>query len=391
MKKKLERDYIIDTLRGLMLVIMTLDHVPLFTKRFTFSPIGFFGAAMGFVFLSSYVFGLVYSKYIDAPKVLIQNTYKRIFLIYKYHIIIFFSLLLMSVASIHFFNINILNPEHHKVIESPKNFIMFLLLLKQPMLFGILPLYIFLLLFSPFILLGFKNGYIKPILFASFLMWLLFQFTITQNLYNDLLNSMSIKLSPFIFFTWQFLFVIGLYLGFNKHKGIQTVNYTKGKVKIALFLIVTIFLIRQFGQSLEWEIVTDLIHIRNTVSFPRLVSFFLVVYLMGWVSAKTNLKKSNYLSFIGRYSLDVFVFHLFITFFCIKAGKIIYGLPKIVQLFLAVFIAISLCIPAIIKSESKKDKEKRKERILKNVNYIFLIPKDLTNLLKFSIKKISNI
>lgn len=41
MKKKLERDYIIDTLRGLMLVIMTLDHVPLFTKRFTFSPIGF--------------------------------------------------------------------------------------------------------------------------------------------------------------------------------------------------------------------------------------------------------------------------------------------------------------------------------------------------------------
>ncbi|RJS93382.1 OpgC domain-containing protein [Salinisphaera sp. Q1T1-3] len=47
-------DQRVDTLRGLMLVIMTIDHLgPL--SRFTMEPFGFVSAAWGFVFLSGYM------------------------------------------------------------------------------------------------------------------------------------------------------------------------------------------------------------------------------------------------------------------------------------------------------------------------------------------------
>ena len=58
-----KRNLLIDFLRGLCLVVMTVDHLPpdIFEK-FTWQTFGFISAAEGFVFLSGLVSGVVYGR-----------------------------------------------------------------------------------------------------------------------------------------------------------------------------------------------------------------------------------------------------------------------------------------------------------------------------------------
>ena len=57
------RSELIDLLRGLCLVLMTVDHLPpTLIRKFTWQTFGFFSAAEGFVFLSGLVAGQVYGR-----------------------------------------------------------------------------------------------------------------------------------------------------------------------------------------------------------------------------------------------------------------------------------------------------------------------------------------
>ena len=51
-----------DALRGLMLVLMTLTHLPTRWSDPFGQPFGFVSAAEGFVFLSAYLAGMVYTQ-----------------------------------------------------------------------------------------------------------------------------------------------------------------------------------------------------------------------------------------------------------------------------------------------------------------------------------------
>src|SRR5580693_1644014 len=59
----LKRSGLVDFLRGICLLLMTVDHLPLtLVRKFTWQTFGFFSAAEGFVFLSGLVSGLVYGR-----------------------------------------------------------------------------------------------------------------------------------------------------------------------------------------------------------------------------------------------------------------------------------------------------------------------------------------
>ena len=57
---KVERQIELDWLRGLMLVLMTITHLPTWFSSHVGQPFGFVSAAEGFVFLSAYLVGTVY-------------------------------------------------------------------------------------------------------------------------------------------------------------------------------------------------------------------------------------------------------------------------------------------------------------------------------------------
>src|SRR6185312_3991707 len=56
------RDLRFDSFRGLMLVSMTINHLPSAARMFTDEPLGIFSSAEGFVFLSGLLAGWVYTR-----------------------------------------------------------------------------------------------------------------------------------------------------------------------------------------------------------------------------------------------------------------------------------------------------------------------------------------
>ena len=89
MINKLIRDPRLDTLRGLMLVMITINHLGSPLSLYTYQPFGFYSAAEGFVFLSGVVAGLVYAHYAQFGK---GSLWKKAFIrardIYVVHILL---------------------------------------------------------------------------------------------------------------------------------------------------------------------------------------------------------------------------------------------------------------------------------------------------------------
>src|ERR1700730_13043343 len=51
-----------DVLRGILLLLMSVDHSPSSLRRFTDQPLGFFSTAECFVFVSAFLAGMVFRK-----------------------------------------------------------------------------------------------------------------------------------------------------------------------------------------------------------------------------------------------------------------------------------------------------------------------------------------
>ncbi|MBS0340892.1 MAG: OpgC domain-containing protein, partial [Proteobacteria bacterium] len=94
------RSWEIDALRGLMLVLMTLTHLPTRLTDPLGQPFGFVSAAEGFVLLSAYMAGLVYSRlaYRKGIVEMERAFWKRAFKIYLIQAAILFFLFTVITA-----------------------------------------------------------------------------------------------------------------------------------------------------------------------------------------------------------------------------------------------------------------------------------------------------
>jgi len=89
---KMVRDYRIDCLRGLALMVIFVDHVPAnFLSHFTFHAFSYSDAAEVFVFLSGYSAALVYGQVMWAQGMMRATTriYKRVWQLYTPHLMLF--------------------------------------------------------------------------------------------------------------------------------------------------------------------------------------------------------------------------------------------------------------------------------------------------------------
>src|SRR6266446_10897925 len=58
----MKRFVALDVLRGVLLLMMSVDHSPSWFRRFTDQPLGFFTTAECFVFVSAFLAGMVFRK-----------------------------------------------------------------------------------------------------------------------------------------------------------------------------------------------------------------------------------------------------------------------------------------------------------------------------------------
>jgi len=300
------RDLRFDSLRGLMIVAMTVNHLPSSLRAFTDGSLGIFSAAEGFVFLSGLLIGLVYARRLrrDGPAGLRQAVVQRATRIYVWHVASFLSALVAvqvcsrltgfcSWASPPLFYAH---PWLAAVLGPA--------LLYQPGLLDILPMYCVFVLLVPPVLNALAAGRHWRVLGWSFFAWFVVQWVPPV----DGAPLYPIHVGSFNIFAWQFLFVSGVVIG--------QVRLTDPRPQIGfrplLLAGAAAICVCGYGvQRLHWrpdcpDWLFGIILNKPNLGALRLVNFAMVAYLVGAVGGRwPRLITWRPLAFLGQHSLVV--------------------------------------------------------------------------------------
>lgn len=342
-----ERDNSLDVLRGILLVMITINHIggPLCT--FTFQPMGFVSAAEGFVFLSGYILCLVYGKrLLRGQSVTLATMCKRSLKIYWYHLAVLFILILPYVI-----NTPLLKPWQFSGFatfkESPYEAVLaYSLLLFQPEHLDILPMYILFIPIGFVALKAFGNHKTILILSFSFLLWLASQF---NSVNSQLSNPFSLNTGFFNPFSWQLLFTIGCYFGYSRSIGQEVVPKNKKFLLPVLTIFVILAFIRYYkGMVPEvFQIILD--HsAKPNLQVVRLLNVFVIAYLIDYAIRFRYFPQIKPLAFLGQHSLQVFVFQVLLVYFIEPFRPEIFSSGYAGRIGIQILSAVTLFIPAFV-------------------------------------------
>jgi len=216
-----ERCTELDWLRGLMLVLMTVTHFPTALSGVFSQPFGFVSAAEGFVFLSAFLVGAVYSRMAAAKgaAAMERALAGRVRRIYVVHVAL--------LALLFVFLVPLAEQVHGVALRDLASFYRMhpaqavgggLLLVYNPPLLDILPMYVLFLAATPWILRYAARAGWRPMAIASVLCWLLAQWGAGSALYALLASLAGVAghypdTGAFSFLAWQLLWIGGLWAG----------------------------------------------------------------------------------------------------------------------------------------------------------------------------------
>jgi len=333
-QSRISRDISLDILRGVMLVIMAIDHVSLnlnppgWFSNLTWQPLGFVSAGEGFVFLSGLVAGLVYGNYaLRKPTGWKSKILQRVSLIYQYHLGLLVMIWLTAIVSPWY--AALWQQWAPAYTTQPIMSVFFsAILLYQPEFMDILPLYTLLLLILPVILVGFMRGYGVWILLGSTALWGMEQFNLRAVLLTIAPPQWPLNLGFFDLFAWQWLFIAGAWLGFQRALGTPLVTYHRILLPLALLAVMICFALNRGWLFIDLDV--ERFTERQTLAWLRLCNFIVLAYCIGWFchrrwlwlipfsSLQSVVNQVLYwLAFLGQHSLQVFSYHLFMMYFVI--------------------------------------------------------------------------
>ena len=221
----MKRYWEIDALRGLMLVLMTVTHLPTRLTDPLGQPFGFVSAAEGFVLLSAFVAGLVYSRigYVRGVDPMRQAFWRRVLKVYLCQAaILLFLFTVIAALGLHIDQPAVKNLMSYYLAEPRDGFLFGLLLIYEPALLDILPMYIFFMLMSPWVLaFAMRHGW-TLVMAASVALWALAQFGLSEWIYGLAVHYLGLpvpfhEMGAFNSYAWQFLWFAGLCLGAGRN------------------------------------------------------------------------------------------------------------------------------------------------------------------------------
>jgi len=310
-----------------MLLLMTVTHVPTRFSEPLGQPFGFVSSAEGFVMLSACVAGAVYTRrqMRDGAMAMHSALFKRALNIYLCQLaLLAFLLGFIAVIGVLTRQAAITNLVSFFLDNPPTAVFSGMLLLYNPPLLDILPMYIVFMLASPLVLLfGNRHGW-RGLLVISGLVWLAAQFGLSQAGYDALvrLTGMPVpfrETGSFEMLAWQFLWMIGLRIGAGQTTGrpAQPDPFPPWAVCAALVIGVVHFLWRHWiGQTpFPDGNVLNLEYDKWQLGPMRLVDFFALMLLaMHFAPSLVRwLPRWRILETLGRQSLPVFCLHLVLT------------------------------------------------------------------------------
>ncbi len=319
------RQWEIDALRGLMLVLMVITHVPSFLTDPVGQPFGFVSAAEGFVLLSAYVCGLVYGRIglAQGPDAMRRALWRRAWKIYLSQAVLLLFLFTVITALSWRFQ----QPAAHELLKyflaHPLEGLVYgALLVYQPALLDILPMYVLFMLASPWAMrFAVRHGW-APVLCVSATGWFLAQFGVTEWLYTHAVRIVGIPVpynetGSFDTLAWQFLWFLGLWLGARRSApAAQPLVFPRWLVIVASVTALVVLCWRQlgpdgqaaFGDDMALNLLFDKWRL-GPLRLADLTALCIVAVRFGpWLAAR--MPRPRWLEVLGASSLTVFCGHL---------------------------------------------------------------------------------
>jgi hypothetical protein len=320
-----ERDTRLDSLRGLALVIMTIDHMQGNFKQFTYQALGFITAAELFIFLSGLVAGIVYTKRYerDSFSSIRSQCWKRAAKLYFYHIAMFASVIAighMSATMSLAWQAWIPHLKNALILESPlRAMSLGGLLLYQPTHLDILPMYALFLLFIPFAVFVLIRWGSLPVFIVSASGWLAARKGHSYKKMNEYLEPLELHAPYFDIVAWQFLFCLGLIFGCARALSRPWLStLIRWGWLPALGMTMACLALRYDLISTQWAL--SVFDLREATRIPwlgwfRLMNFLcLALAVAGLASRWPTRFQWPWFSLLGRHSLQVFTAHIAIVF-----------------------------------------------------------------------------
>jgi hypothetical protein len=211
---KMKRFSEFDVLRGVLLLMMSVDHSPSSLRRFTDQPLGFFSTAECFVFVSAFLAGMLFRKRTEklgfaAAR---SSSIQRAGRIYRAHLV---TLSFAFVLGSYFLSElpGIRNMLDRYLMDPWAAIGGSLVLLFRPPLMDILPMYVLFSFLTPAAFGAAQRWGWKTVLFVSFSVWFIAQTHVRDMLINSSKDLPFVQLGPFDLLAWHLLWVGGLFIG----------------------------------------------------------------------------------------------------------------------------------------------------------------------------------
>ncbi len=364
-----ERRWELDALRGLMLILMLSTHMPTWFAMPAGQPFGFVSAAEGFVFLSAYMAGMVYTQRARDHGIAVMQRafFHRAWVIYACQAAsLLFLFTVIAALGVKFHQAAANNLMSFYLNEPFTAFWTGLLLIYNPPLLDILPVYIIFMLVSPWLLShALQKGW-AGILLSSFFLWGAAQFGLSRLIYDGVvaLTGLSVpfrETGSFETFAWQLLWILGLWLG-ARH-AVPTaapMRFPRPVIWGALASAVVFFVWRHLtaqdpfpmGDPLnQWF---DKWHIAPMRLLNFLALLVLCMYFGPWL--KRHIPRLRFLETMGAASLPVFCAHLVIVLLALAVmGESTPARP--VWLDPLMFVASVILLYGVARIVGKTDKQ----------------------------------
>jgi hypothetical protein len=331
---------------------MTADHVPgnplmRFSNPY-YGPFGFFTAALGFVFLSGLVAGLVYDRHRVTHGVgsMIRRILRRIRDLYITQMIIF--LTLVAAVSLH---LSGAGRWHLEVLTGApwKGLFFGSFLLYEPGYLGILPMYCFFLALTPIVLWQFQKGNARYVLGISILLW-----AVSGLLIRLPENPEGVDFGAFNPLGYQLLFIVGLAFGTGRLNIDRLSSVTRKRLIAASLGVAALFFVLRQQYAIDGPANPFVHRLANSFSAVELgplrllsfAAFGVVLYSIfrnvEW--GRVHSRAFRWLAFVGRHSLPVFAWSILATY----AAVALFPSPpgELLGMLVVLVAVMSLAIPA---------------------------------------------
>jgi hypothetical protein len=363
----------LDAARGLMLVWITLTHLPTAASAYVNQPFGFVSAAEGFIFLSALFTGRIYFRLAehDGYKAMTMRLWARTLRLYCYHALLLAFAFLVAVPIAARGN----RPGLHNLLDfyfmaGPKRSVIeaFLLIYRPPLL-DILPMYIIFLMFtSAALLLARRIGW-QAILWTGFALWALAQFGLRADAYKVAAKVIPAhiplnEMGSFDLWAWQFLWIAGVWLGVRwAQNNLPIEKWAKRVVIPASLIAVAGFVLRRAIEHGVHLGPTEFLFDKWHLGPLRLLDFTAVAMLLIVAQKVWKPLAVGPLVLMGQSSLQVFCVHLL----CCFAGLTLLGNAskisgwKQIALLSGTFAAMLITAKLFSKSEAKHERKPKTE------------------------------